>query len=138
MKRTVNPAVKSLLTPIALGLMVPLAATAYTGCKKDEPPPPLPSAAPTPTPSAPLQLVVEDSGPDVQDADADAPKKVGTGTPAASLKRCCAAIAQNAENAPEPTKSYMKTAAATCYAAAGTGNSAAVAAQARQFGIACK
>ncbi len=121
MKRSSNPALKSLLTPIILGLLVPIAVTAHTGCKKDEPPPPLPSAAPTPTPSAPLQLVVEDTGPDAADAgDGDAGKKK-VGKPGASLKACCAALAQNAENAPEPTKSYMKTAAAGCYGAVAQG-----------------
>jgi hypothetical protein len=120
MKTSSHPVLKSLITPIALGLLVPIVLTAYTGCKKDEPPPPLPSAAPTAEPSAPLQLVVEDSGPDA-DADAEAGKPTGPYKPAASLKACCAALAQNAENAPEPTKSYMKTAAAGCYGAVAQG-----------------
>lgn len=137
MKKASHPALKSLLTPIMLGLLVPVSVTAYTGCKKDEPPPPLPSAAPEPTPSAPLQLVVEDSGPDVQDADADAPKKVGTGS-YSSLSKCCSAIAQNAANAPEPTATYMKQFAAACSAAAKAGNAAGVAAAARSAGVACK
>lgn len=130
---------KSMLTPIGLGLIFPIAVTAYTGCKKDEPPPPLPSAAPEPTPSAPLQLVVEDSGPDVVDADADAKPKVTGGGSGASLKRCCDAIQQNAANAPEPTATYMKQLAASCYAAVKSGQSAAaVSAIARQAGVACK
>jgi hypothetical protein len=136
MKSSSHPAIKSLLTPIALGLMVPIAVTAYTGCKKDEPPPPLPSAAPTPTPSAPLELVVEDSGPDVV-PDADAAPKKYTGS-VSSLKKCCAAIAQNAANAPEPTATYMKQFAAACSAAAASGNTAGVNAAARQAGVACK
>jgi hypothetical protein len=107
--------------PVAVGLLLPLTSVVYLGCKKDEPPPPLPSAAPATTPSAPLVLEVEDAAPPVEDADADADaKKVGTGTPA-SMKRCCAAVAQNAESAPEPTKSYMKTLAAACMAAAAGG-----------------
>jgi len=136
MKTSSHTILRSLLTPIALGLLVPVTMTAYTGCKKDEPPPPLPSAAPTPTPSAPLQLVVEDAAPEVGDADADAPKKVYG--PSASLSKCCSAIAQNAANAPEPTATYMKQFAAACSAAAKTGNTAGVQAAARSAGVACK
>lgn len=108
-------------SPIALGLLLPIGLVAYTGCKKEEPPPPLPSAAPATTPSAPLVLEVEDAGAveDVVDADADA-KKVGGGS-VASMKKCCAAVAQNAANAPEPTKSYMSTLAGACMAAAAAG-----------------
>ena len=138
MKRSSRAALKSVFAPIALGLMVPITVTGYTGCKKDEPPPPLPSAAPTPTPSAPLQLVVEDSGPDVVDAgDGDAAKKKYTGT-SASVTKCCAAIQQNAANAPEPTATYMKQLAAGCFAAAKAGNAGQVASLARQAGVACK
>jgi hypothetical protein len=137
MKTSSHTILRSLLTPIALGLLVPVTMTAYTGCKKDEPPPPLPSAAPTPTPSAPLQLVVEDAAPEAGDADADAKKKIGTGVPS-SLSRCCSAIAQNAANAPEPTATYMKQFAAACSAAAKTGNTAGVQAAARSAGVACK
>src|SRR5512143_28579 len=92
---------RTLLAPLALGLMLPLGVATYSGCKKDEPPPPLPSAAPANTPSAPLVLEVEDAGEDVSDAaDGDASDaKKGTGVPAASLKACCAALAQNAANA---------------------------------------
>ncbi len=114
--------IRSLAVPIAVGLLLPVGILAYSGCKKDEPPPPLPSAAPATTPSAPLVLAVEDAtspedvavdtGPDV--------RKVGGGSPA-SMKKCCQALAQNAENAPEPTKSYMKQLAAACLAAAGSG-----------------
>src|ERR1043166_4445427 len=110
---------RSLLTPIAVGLMLPLGIAAYSGCKKDEPPPPLPSAAPANTPSAPLVLEVEDAGEDVTDADADA-KKVGTGT-GRSMKACCAALAQNAASAPPPTNMYMMQAAAACNAAVAGG-----------------
>lgn len=127
---------RSLVTPVVLGLLVPVTLTIYTGCKKEEPPPPLPSAAPAPTPSAPLQLVVEDAAPQ-GDADADAKPKV-TGPPPASLSRCCSAIAQNAANAPEPTATYMKQFAAACSAAAKAGNAAGVQAAARSAGVACK
>lgn len=91
-------------------------------CQKDEPPPPLPTAtapATVETPDATLTLVVEDAAEDVADADADA-KKVGGGS-SASMKKCCQAVAQNAESAPEPTKTYMKQLAAACMAAAGSG-----------------
>lgn len=118
--RTAQSATRSLLTPIALGLLLPVAALAYSGCKKEEPPPPLPSAAPVNTPSAPLVLEIEDASPPVEDADADAAKKVGGGS-SASMKKCCQAVAQNAESAPEPTKTYMKQMAAACFAAAGAG-----------------
>jgi len=121
MTKASEPVTRTLLAPISLGLMLPLGVALYSGCKKEEPPPPLPSAAPAATPSAPLVLAVEDAGelPDVADADADA-KKVGGGS-AASMKKCCAAVAQNAESAPEPTKTYMKQLAAACMAAAGSG-----------------
>lgn len=114
---------RALLTPIVLGLLLPAGTLSYSGCKKDEPPPPLPSAAPASTPSAaPLVLAVEDAGDDgaVADADADA-KKVGVGGSSASMKKCCQAVQQNAQNAPEPTKTYMMQMAAACFAAAGTG-----------------
>lgn len=110
---------RSVLAPIAFGLLLPAVAT--YGCKKEEPPPPLPSAAPAATPSAPLVLEVEDAGEvsDASDADADA-KKVGGGT-AASMKKCCQAISQNAKSAPPPTNAYMEQLAAACFAAAGAG-----------------
>ena len=113
--------IRSHLTPITLGLLLPVVALAHSGCKKEEPPPPLPSAAPANTPSAPLVLEVEDAGEDAApDADADA-KKVGYGGSASSMKKCCQAVSQNAESAPEPTKTYMKQLAAACFAAAGSG-----------------
>ena len=106
------------LKPLALGLVIPLAAASYVvGCKMDEPPPPLPSAPPaaaTPTPQAPVELVPEDAG--VVDAadDADAGKKPGTGGGGSSLKACCAALRQNAKSAPPPNNQYMEIAAAAC------------------------
>lgn len=118
--KTARSLTQSLLAPIALGLLLPVATLGYSGCKKDDPPPPLPSAAPASTPAAPLVLEVEDAGEDAPgDADADA-KKVGGGS-SASMKKCCQAVAQNAESAPEPTKTYMKQMAAACFAAAGSG-----------------
>jgi hypothetical protein len=118
--KTLESVIRTSATPVVLGLLLPLGLAAYSGCKKEEPPPPLPSAAPVTTPSAPLVLEVEDAGvEDVVDADADA-KKVGTGS-AASMKKCCQAVAQNAANAPEPTKTYMQGLAAACLAAAASG-----------------
>ncbi len=88
-------------------------------CQKDEPPPPLPQPAQPDVQSEPMVLVV-DSGPDaVADADAEAGKVIYK--PGPSMKACCAALSQNAENAPEPTKTYMKTAAAACYGAVAQG-----------------
>jgi hypothetical protein len=115
---------RTLLAPIALGLLLPVVAVSYAGCKKEEPPPPLPSAAPVTTPSAPLELAIEDAGDD-GDADAEAgPKKTGPYKPAASLKACCNALAQNAVSAPPPTNAYMLQAAAACNAAVAQGKSA--------------
>jgi hypothetical protein len=86
-------------------------------CQADKPPPPLDPPATPDAQSEPAVLVLEAGPPDAaEDADAEAGKKV-QGKPGPSLKACCAALAQNAENAPEPTKSYMKTAAAACYGA---------------------
>lgn len=108
------------LAPIGFGLMIPLFAGTQVGCKKDEPPPPLPSAAPVaaPTPQAPLELAPEDAG--VAEVDAGAPKKTGGGG-GQSLQKCCQALLQNAESAPEPNKTYMKQAGAMCQAMAGSG-----------------
>jgi hypothetical protein len=108
-----------LLAPIAIGLLIPTLVTAYSGCKKEEPPPPLPSAAPEPANTAPpLELAPE---PPPVDAGVDAPKPKGTGKPAGSLKACCQALQQNSASAPEPNATYMKQAAATCFSMAGTG-----------------
>jgi hypothetical protein len=110
----------SLRTTLSLGLGIALATSAFVGCKKDEAPPPLPSAAaaPAPTPTEELTLVPE--VPAVVDAGDDAGAKKGTGS-GQSLSKCCAALASNAELAPEPNKTYMKTAAAVCSGAAAAG-----------------
>lgn len=122
MNKASEPVTRTLLAPIALGLMLPLGVALYSGCKKDEPPPPLPSAAPATTPSAPVVLEVEDAGDDgdADDGDASDAKK-GVGVPAASLKACCNALAQNAASAPPPTNMYMMQAAAACNAAVAQG-----------------
>ena len=115
----------SLFTPVGLGVLVSLSFGAFTGCKKDEPPPPLPSAAPAavPTPTAPLELAPEP----VPEASASASvkKPTGTGAPAQSFAKCCAALKQNAASAPEPTKTSLLQAAAACDGAVALGKSGA-------------
>ncbi len=112
----------SLLTPIALGLMIPILGTTYLGCKKDEPPPPLPSAAPASTPSAPLQLAPEEPIVDAGTDEGAAKKPTGPYKPAASLSACCGALSQNAASAPDPmTKGYMLQAAGVCSALVAAG-----------------
>ena len=104
----------SVLGPALLGVLVSVMSTSYIGCKKDEPPPPLPSAAPAaiPTPTAPLDLAPEE--PVASAAPIDSAKKVGTGAPAQSFAKCCAALTQNAASAPEPTKTTLTQAAGVC------------------------
>jgi len=90
-----------------------------TSCKKDEPPPPLPSAAPQVAPppqTVELQPIAE-ALPDA--AASTTAKKVGVAKPA-SIAACCAALEQNAANAPEPNKTYMLQAAAFCKAQGGS------------------
>jgi hypothetical protein len=89
------------------------------GCKKDEPPPPLPEPKAAETAEAPLELVPEDAGAPVQ-PKAAAPKPSGTARKS-GLAQCCAALRQNAANAPEPTKGYLIYAAGACDLAAAQG-----------------
>jgi hypothetical protein len=109
---------------VVLGLLAPLAmAGGCDKCKKDTAPPPLPTATETASAAPEVALTVEDAGEDVEDADdgdaADAAKVVYK--PAASLKNCCAALAQNAASAPPPTNIYLTQAAAACNAAVAQG-----------------
>jgi hypothetical protein len=60
----------------------------------------------------------------------------GTGG-ATNLVACCRALANNAKSAPPPQNGFMLQAAATCEAAARSGNAAAVNAALRQFGMKC-
>lgn len=109
-------------TTLSLSLGIALAASAFVGCKKDEAPPPLPSAAPAPAPTPTEELTLVPEVPAVVDAGEDAgPKKTGGG--GQSLAKCCAALASNAELAPEPNKTYLKAAAATCSGAVAAGQS---------------
>ena len=88
------------------------------GNKETEPAPattaaPAPTPTPTPTPTAVL-TVEEDAGADAaEDADADAPKVTGTGD-ATGIRKCCAALAQNANSAPLDQKPAYLQAAAVC------------------------
>jgi hypothetical protein len=88
------------------------------GCKKDEPPPPLPAPQVAEAAPAPLELKPEDAGlPPVEKAT---PPK-STARKSGGLQACCAALKQNAANAPEPTKGYMVYAAQACDLAAAAG-----------------
>jgi len=103
------------------GVLVGVLAGALLGCRKDEPPPPLPAApkAAEPVAEAPLQLVPEDAG---KPPEPPAPTaKPGAAKSSGSLAACCAALRQNAANAPEPNKGYMTYAAGLCDLAAAQG-----------------
>jgi hypothetical protein len=114
MNQAPRSAFRTIVLPVTLGVVAPLAL--LWGCKKEEePPPPLPSAAPASTPAPPLELTPEDAG--KGDADADAAKpKTGTGKPGASLSACCSALMQNSKSAPPPQNMYMMQAAGVCQA----------------------
>jgi len=90
---------RSVVAIIACGFLVP-ALVSSTGCKKDEPPPPLPSAAPAASTVAAAPQTLELAPEPVPSDSAEAKKPTGTGVPGASLKKCCAALAQNATLAP--------------------------------------
>ncbi len=113
------------LSAVFLGVLAPLVMAG--GCDrcskpKDEAPPPLPPTTASVTATPTTTLTIEDAGEAVSDAaDADAAKKPGPYVPAASLKACCAALAQNAANAPPPTSVYLLQAAAACNAAVAQG-----------------
>ena len=96
--------------------------TSMLGCRKDEPPPPLPAAPKPAEPAAvaPLELKPEDAGKPPEPAATPAPKTTARKA-SGGLAACCAALRQNAVNAPEPTKGYMMTAAGVCDGAAQSG-----------------
>jgi hypothetical protein len=110
---------KSFRKPMVLGLLL-VAFAPLSACEKDEPPPPLPSAAPAATTAAEPLVLEPEPEPTTPEPEAEAPKKKG-GAPAANFAKCCAALRQNAENSPEPNKTYMVQAAATCDALVGAG-----------------
>lgn len=101
-------------------LAFPLVVVVSNGCKdkEEDVPPPVasvaPAPAPTPTPVATI-MPEEDAGVDAApDAEADAGKKVtGTGD-STGIKKCCAALAQNANSAPPEQKGGYLAAAAAC------------------------
>ncbi len=123
--RSAVPAARTLACgTLASALWLPLA------CKEPPPPPPLPAPKMEEKKAdLPLELKPEDAGRPPAEA---APKKTTTRKRSTrrggSLASCCAALRQNAANAPEPTKQYMTTAAATCdmLAAQGKDRSSAV------------
>ncbi len=111
-----------ILTALCAAVMPFALAFAVQGCDKkdDDMPPPQPSVAPTPTPAptptAPLALQPEvDAGSDAaEDATADAaPKATGGGDPT-GIRKCCAALRQNANSAPLDQKGSYLSAAAIC------------------------
>lgn len=92
---------------------------ALIACRKDEPPPPLPAPKPVETAAEPpLELQPEDAGKPPEPVVA---KPKTTARKPTGLQQCCTALRQNAANAPEPTKTYMTTAAGMCDAAAAQG-----------------
>jgi hypothetical protein len=108
------------LVTVLGALTFPLAmAVAINGCKEEEQlPPPVPTAAPTPEPTpAPVATMApeEDAGVDAAEdaADGDGGKKVGGGD-ATGIKKCCAALAQNASSAPPEQKGAYLAAATAC------------------------
>lgn len=108
-----------------LALTSMLVGLSLVSCKKEEPPPPLPSAAPQAT-AAPQTVELQPIAEAALDASAPTPTKAsGGGAKSASIAACCAALEQNAANAPEPNATYMKQAAAFCKAQ-GSANPAAV------------
>jgi hypothetical protein len=116
-------------TVMLVALALPIASLSFVSCKKEEAPPPLPSAAPATEP-APV-LALETVKLPEPDAGTEVKKATGGGVAktASNLQACCNALAQNAANAPEPTATYMKQAAATCgvLAAQGKDSGSAVA-----------
>ncbi|WP_063751999.1 hypothetical protein [Sorangium cellulosum] len=104
-------------------LTFPLAvALVSNGCKKEEEElPPVPSApaavTPAPTPTPTTQIVPEeDAGADADadTADADAGKKpVATGD-SSGIRKCCAALRQNAKSAPPEQQGGYLAAASAC------------------------
>lgn len=111
---------RSVIAIVACGFLVPALLSA-TGCKKDEPPPPLPAAPPAASTPAAVATTLE-LAPEPVPSASEAPKAgTGTGAPAQSLKKCCAALAQNANGAPPPNNLYLQQAAQACNAAVAMG-----------------
>ncbi len=111
----------SLLTALAIG------------CQKEEAPPPLPQAKPAEVPAV-ATIIPEDEDTE-EEVTTDEPKKTGKGGGTSTLGKCCAALRQNAANAPPETKVQMEQAAAACDAANKAGASSALSVI-RRFGVA--
>src|SRR6478609_6312319 len=112
---------RSVIAILACGFLVPALLTS-TGCRKDEPPPPLPAAPPTAsTPAAAPQTLELAPEPVPTESASAKPVGGGTGAPAAGLKKCCAALAQNAKGAPPPNDTLMLQASQACNVAVAAG-----------------
>jgi hypothetical protein len=107
---------------VVLAAVLPVVALASAnGCgnkKEDDVPVASATPPPPPPPSATAPATVTPEEPDAGAADADAgdgavPKPGGGGS-YASISRCCAALAQNANSAPLEQRAAYATAAATC------------------------
>ena len=116
---------RSVVAIIACGFLVPALVTS-AGCKKDEPPPPLPSSAPAASTVAAAPQTLELAPEPAPSESAEVKKPTGTGAPATSLKKCCAALAQNATLAPPGSTQALAlvNAAQLCNGAVGAGNAA--------------
>jgi hypothetical protein len=107
--------------PVLCAALFPfVVAACANGCKKESDElPPAPSAVATPTaaasPTAVAPIVPEepDAGADAADAEADVKKATGGGDPT-GIRKCCSALAQNANSAPPEQKAYYMSAAAAC------------------------
>jgi hypothetical protein len=111
-----------------------LLAVLAVGCQKEEAPPPLPQAKPAEVPTV-ATIIPEDEETEEEAVTTDEPKKTGKGGGTSSLGKCCAALRQNAVNAPPETKVQMEQAAAACEAANKAGASSALSVI-RRFGVA--
>ncbi|MEN9577796.1 MAG: hypothetical protein RJA70_805 [Pseudomonadota bacterium] len=105
----------------AVAVLLVVAVGAVSSCQKEGTPPPLPTAK-TAEPAKVEELKVPDAGTKKVEDEEDKPSgKGGFGKPKGALAGCCAALRQNAPNAPDPTKGHMLTAAAACEVANNAG-----------------
>lgn len=98
---------------LVFAVALPLTSLSFVSCKKDEAPPPLPSATAV-TEAAPPVAIEPIVTPEPDAGVAATKGGKGGGAKASNLQACCAALAQNAANMPEPNATYMKQAAGTC------------------------
>jgi hypothetical protein len=86
----------------ASALLIGSVLVSCIGCRRDEAPEPVP---------------LVESDPANRPSSAPSSSAVGGSEPPATIeKACCDAIVSEAKGAPEPTTSYLKRAAAACYA----------------------